>query len=299
MMNSRQVMMVVAALALANTAYAEQNLSHRATVKPDAVIDVTNVQGFVQITAWDKNEVELGARLESDKDTLEFEASEDRVRIKVVRPKMQSHWGKDDDAELTLRVPVGARLQIQTVSADITAAGVRGDQRHETVSGDVRTQAYDKPLTVRSVSGDSTIEGNGGALELRLETVSGNHVVRNVAGNFEGGSVSGDLDLELKDIQRFKARSVSGNVTVAMAASPAGQYQAESVSGNVRLTLQPPVNAEFDVESFSGNITSCFKAQARDKSKYGPGRELRFTEGTGGASVRVKSMSGNVRVCDR
>ena len=56
-----------------------------AVLAPDATIEVSNVQGSVRITAWDKNEVELVAELESDKDELEFEASTRMVRIEVDR----------------------------------------------------------------------------------------------------------------------------------------------------------------------------------------------------------------------
>ncbi len=61
-------------------------MTKRATVAPDATIEVSNVQGSVGITAWDRNEVELVAVLESDKDELEFEATDRHVRIEVNRP---------------------------------------------------------------------------------------------------------------------------------------------------------------------------------------------------------------------
>jgi hypothetical protein len=73
----------------------------------------------------------------------------------------------------------------------------------------------------------------------------------------------------------------------------------ESISGTVGLVIKPPVNAEFDIESFSGDIENCFGPKARDKSKYGPGSELRFRQGSGGARVSLQTLSGEVSLCDR
>ena len=75
--------------AIAAPAAAQQNITKRASVAPDATIEVSNVQGFVEVSAWDKNEVELVAELESDKDELEFEAVLALLEEIVVDPLFQ------------------------------------------------------------------------------------------------------------------------------------------------------------------------------------------------------------------
>jgi hypothetical protein len=61
-------------LCLAAPANAEQNLQRKAAVPADAAIEVANVSGRVEITAWDRNEVALEATLAGDEDLLVFEA---------------------------------------------------------------------------------------------------------------------------------------------------------------------------------------------------------------------------------
>ena len=46
-------------VAIHGPALAAQDITKRATVAADATIDVSNVQGSVDVTAWDRNEVEL------------------------------------------------------------------------------------------------------------------------------------------------------------------------------------------------------------------------------------------------
>jgi hypothetical protein len=201
-MSIRNALLSAAILAsIAGPASAEQSITKRATVLPDATIEVSNVQGRVEVTAWDRNDVELVAELENSKDELEFEATDRHVRIEVDRPHGRYH-DDEDDANLTLRVPKGARLIIDTVSADITIVGVRGEQT------------------------------------------------------------------------------------------------LESVSGTVAMVVKQPVNAEFSLESFSGTLKNCFGQKARKTSKYTPGEELDFTQGSGGARVEIQTLSGEVSICD-
>ncbi|MDH4261171.1 MAG: hypothetical protein OEW16_12840, partial [Gammaproteobacteria bacterium] len=192
-MNIRMAFLAVASFAaIHGPALAAQDVSRRATVAADASINVSNVQGRVDVTAWDRNEVELTARLESDRDQLEFEATERQVRIRVNRPEGR-HRDTDEDAILTIKAPKGARLVVETVSADITVNGLHGEQRLESVSGTIDSQAFDAPVTLESVSGNIVLKGSGGKSRVSTESVSGSTIVSGIRGAYEGEAVSGNI----------------------------------------------------------------------------------------------------------
>jgi DUF4097 and DUF4098 domain-containing protein YvlB len=299
-MTIRIALLTAATLAaLSQPALAAQNFTKRATVAADVLVDVENVQGRVDITAWDRNEVELVAVLESDEDKLEYEATDRQVRVKVSRPDRHYRHDDEEDAILTLRVPKGARLAVDTVSADIKVAGVRGEQGLGTVSGTMDTQAYDEPVDVRAVSGDITVAGTGGQAAVRAESVSGTTVVTGIRGGFEGKAVSGDLRVSVADASRLRLGTVSGSINADAGLTADARVEMNSISGEIEFRIKPPVNAEFEIESFSGDIESCFGGKARATGKYGPGSELRMTQGNGSARVRMKSLSGDIDVCDR
>ena len=285
--------------AAAPPALAQQSISKRVSVAPDATVEVSNVQGGVTISAWDKNEVELTAELESDRDELEFEATERHVRVEVERPHGKYNHDDEDDAYLTLRVPSGARLIVDTVSAEIGATGVRGEQSLESVSGEVRTQAFDAPVRASSVSGEVIVTGNGGKANVTTENVSGTSTVTGIRGNYNGEVVSGELNAVVAGGERIELSSVSGDINLQAELTPAARVELGSVSGTIVLKVKAPVNADFDIESFSGDIDNCFGQKPRDTSKYTPGSELNFTQGKGGARVEIETLSGEISICDR
>lgn len=284
--------------AIAAPAAAEQQITKRASVAPDATVDVSNIAGSVKVSAWDKNEVELVAELEGDKDVLKFEANTRMVRIEVDPP--DDRFGRDQkDARLTLRVPQGARLNVDTVSADIAVTGVRGEQELGSVSGAVGTQAYDAPVKAASVSGEVTVTGNGGKAAVTADNVSGTTTVTGVRGSVEGEVVSGEFHVTVAAADRVELSSVSGEITVNAELTSTARVELESVSGALSLTLKPPVHANFDIETFSGDIDNCFGPKAGDTGKYTPGSELSFTQGSGGARIEMQTLSGEIRICDR
>jgi DUF4097 and DUF4098 domain-containing protein YvlB len=299
-MITRNTWLAAAILAAAvPPATAQQQVTKRANVAPDATVEVSNVQGRVTITAWDKNEVELVAELESKKDELEFEATQRNVRIEVDRPNEKYGRGNDEDANLTLRVPARARLIVDTVSADIGVTGARGEQSLESVSGEVRTQAFDAAVKAASVSGEVIVTGNGGKAAVTTENVSGSAVVTGVRGSYRGEVVSGEITASVAAADYLEVSSVSGEIDVHAELTPTARVEMGTVSGTVTLRIKPPVNADFDIESFSGDIESCFGQEPRDTSKFTPGSELNFTQGSGGARVEIETLSGEISVCDR
>ena len=141
--------------------------------------------------------------------------------------------------------------------------------------------------------------GNGGKSAVTTENVSGSAVVTGVRGSYRGEVVSGEISASVAAANHLEVSSVSGEIDVQAELTPTARVEMGSVSGTVTLRIKPPVNADFDIESFSGDINNCFGPKSRDTSKYTPGSELDFTQGSGGARVEIETLSGEIIVCDR
>ena len=286
-------LVAAAGVCVATTATAE-NINRRAAADPEGQVEISNTAGSVRVQAWERNEVEVTGELGEEGEKLEFVTAGKLTRIKVVLPG-KGHDGEDSD--LTVRVPTHSSLAINTVSADIEVQGVMGAQRLQSVSADVTTQAGTEDVECKTVSGDIEIAGQGHRALLTITTVSGDARVRNVAGEVNANTVSGNVDLDLGDTTRSRLRSTSGDLNMQGKLVEDAKLDVESISGDVRVNLLGPVAAEFDVSSFNGDIRNCFGPKATRTDEYAPGRELRFKEGAGTGRVRVKTLNGDVTLC--
>lgn len=298
-MNIRHIAIAGALLLTTPVAFAAQSIDRSQPTGPTPSVEVNNVQGKVTVVAWDRQEVKVTGTIENDQHKFEFSGDNDRVVITVRAEGKQHSYGRQDDAILEVRVPVGSRLNVQTVSADIEVRGVTGTQRLESVSGDIIATVFDEQLDLRTISGDVDLRGSGGKAMVYAESTSGNVKARGLGGSLEAKSVSGDLDLELGLTPGLRLETVSGDVDAKLTLADGGRLDAQSVSGDVTVMFGQPVNGEFDIESFSGDIDNCFGPKSARKNQYAPGSELRFTEGSGGARVNLETLSGDISFCTR
>jgi len=298
-MNTRQIIAAGTLLLAIPAAQAMQNIDRTLPTGATPVVDVSNVQGRVTVNAWDRQEVKVTGTIENDSHELEFSGDSSRVTIKVRIPSKSHSYGRKDDAILDIRVPAGSKLNVQTVSADISVDGVKGAQRLEAVSGDVVASVYDEPLDLRTVSGDADVRGSGGKGRVYAESTSGDVKARGLGNEVEAKAVSGSVDIEVGTTSRVRMETVSGNLEALMTLADDGRLDGQSVSGDIRITFRKPVNAEFDVESFSGDIDNCFGPKPTRDSKFTPGKELNFTEGQGGGHVSLETLSGDITFCQQ
>jgi DUF4097 and DUF4098 domain-containing protein YvlB len=286
----------LALLIVGTAAHAGTPINERAAADPTGQVEVSNTAGSVVVTTWPRNEVEVTGTLGAGVERLEFSSVGKLTRVKVILPKQSR---RVDGTDLVLKVPAGSSLSVNTVSADIRAQGVRGSQRLLSVSGDVETEAAAEDVECKTVSGDVTVVGSGQRSLLTVTTVSGDATVTGMAGEVNGNTVSGNFTITMGDTSRSRLRSTSGELGLKGQLAQDARLDFESISGDVQLDLEGTVAAEFDVSSFNGQIRNCFGPKPVRTSEYTPGSELRFREGQGSARVRIKTLNGDISLCNR
>jgi DUF4097 and DUF4098 domain-containing protein YvlB len=151
--------------------------------------------------------------------------------------------------EMRLRItcPKGAALDVKTKSADLDARGqyslvdfktASGDMSVErsadayakTASGDVRLDAVDGSLDVKTVSGDVLI--GSVARDATVQAVSGDVLIRANDGSISANTVSGDQKYDAVVRGRVEIRSVSGDVGVGIRRGSRVFIDANTVSGS-------------------------------------------------------------------
>jgi hypothetical protein len=278
-------LLLVPAMALADT-----RVDERHNVAAGGRIELSNVAGKVTVRGWDRNDVQLTGTL-SDGLQLRQEKSANRVRWEIEYPRRGNNGG----ATLTLNVPRSVELLLSTVSADQDISGV--DVRRlqaDTVSGNLAAAGRSGDSVLNTVSGNVTARLQTPRLD--VNTVSGRiEAAGGVSGEIGAQTVSGRVGVDAGRIQRLVVETVSGGIDLsATALAPGGRINVESVSASVSLRLPRTVSAQLSVNSFSGSINS--DAGKVERPRYGPGSSLDARLGSGDGDIRVQSHSGSVQV---
>jgi DUF4097 and DUF4098 domain-containing protein YvlB len=260
------------------------------------IVEISNVSGKVIVIGWDKPEVAVHAVLGAGVERVDLNTSKGRTVVKVVLPAMSL---RDGDADLEVHVPSQSEVQATAVSADLETSHLSGRQRLQTVSGDLRAELTNAAFEAKTVSGNLRLRGVGQPADMRISTVSGNITLDRGAGDVEASSVSGDVRIEMDPARGVRLHSTSGDLTFRGGLTTDAMVEAETVSGDVTLRSHAQAGFEYEASSFSGDITNCFGKEAESTSRHGPGTRLSGSVGDGKGRMRVKSMSGDVEICDR
>jgi hypothetical protein len=272
------VFLAVLALTVTSGALAQQKVDQRRAAAADAVVSINTLSGSVAVTGWDRAEVWVTGTVGEG---VELSPGPERIDVKVKSRAGARHG----DAVLEVKVPKGGKVEVETISADVSVSGVTGDVRAQSVSGAVKVVGPTAGVAAKSVSG--TVAIDGAASRARATNVSGTITVR--GGPFE------ECDIQ----------TVSGAAHFDGALAPKGSLDVKTVSGPIDVIVPSSVGAEFALDTFSGAID--FSGDLRavvDKSHgeshgFGPGKNVTFTTGNGGAHVSGKTFSGPIKLATR
>ncbi|NUO63139.1 MAG: DUF4097 family beta strand repeat protein [Gemmatimonadaceae bacterium] len=284
----------VSGAALAAPARAQDEMPDRVTSKidttvtisKDGTVDLQLVSGAIVVSAGSGNQVRVKAW--SERGRLEFSASPSRVSLDV-----HSDRGRMGDTRYEVSVPAGVRLQLKSVSGDITAHGVGGELEAGAVSGDVDVSDAKGRVEIESVSGDITAARLSG--DVRVSAVSGDVTIDDVSGDLDIETVSGEMNLERIAVKTLRSETVSGELTYEGSLDPNGRYEFHSQSGDVRLRIPASSGGSVRIETFSGDLQSDFPMtmQPGERDHERP-RRMEFTFGKGGSRITAETFSGDI-----
>ena len=281
-------------------------------VSKGATLMLSNISGNIQIVpgtagsievealthAWGPNPEQAKQRLQDA--IIETYASGNRVEVRVEHGQRRDARGVD--VEFNVKVPPDAAVDLRTVSGDVRITNVKGEVRVQGVSGNVVLEGTARVATVKTVSGDLTINNGGSDLQVALSTVNGNLQVQTLAARaIDVDTINGDVRIAGWSGDRAHIRSLDGDLDVQTSLTKGGRYEIESHSGNINLSLAEQPGFELEAHTFNGRIRIDFPIRSegpiRDSDR-GP-RSVRGTYGDGSSSLRLQTFNGNLTVTRR
>jgi DUF4097 and DUF4098 domain-containing protein YvlB len=296
--NHRVVRLAIAAAATILTtlttvdAAQERPVNETRPASATAQVTIENMAGLIDVSGWDRNEVQVTGTLDEQASKLEISGNEHALRIEVKYQK-RHNLSFDNGSRLTIKVPRGSEVETESVSAEIKIAEVAGEVSCESVSGRVTVRGAPAGLDVETVSGAIDVAITAG--DASLASVSGDILAKGVSGDVEATTVSGEIEISASGpLSKLTTESVSGSMAITATPTAAAKWSLSAHSGDVDLAVPADVNAGFTIGTFSGSIRDGFGHEATRADQYAPGRELNFTQGKGGAEIEVESFSGDV-----
>jgi DUF4097 and DUF4098 domain-containing protein YvlB len=184
-MNPLRLAAVSLALLAAASASAEvrEKITQTFPLSADGTVSLSNVNGNVEITGWDRPEVSIEAeKIAADDEGLKrmnirFDTSPTRIAIETKVEKQWKFWELSRaEVRFKLRVPAGASLKkIDVVNSTVRVRGVRGFVDLDSVNGALEAEGlaaggrFDTVNGAIRVSFDAVATGDS----IVLDTVNG------------------------------------------------------------------------------------------------------------------------------
>ena len=199
------------------------------------------------------------------------------------------------DYSLDLGTSAGA-IRVSDVRGEVRARGARDALEVRGVTGFVKLRAAGCDVRVAEIEGDVDVRTDSG--EISLAWVSGSVEARSDNGNLDVAHVSGPITLSTRDgtievrdaTGPALARTERGDISVNF--EKAAQGNLETSEGDVSVGLAADQGLELDASTRDGEVDLIGVELAGDHEA----RRARGRIGTGGATLRVYTAAGNVRV---
>jgi hypothetical protein len=182
-------------------------------------LKVSNVNGDIKVTAWDKNEVALTAIFRpSSRDEhvkIEVDSTSDSLELISKYPK-NKYFGwfgalRQASCNLELKVPRSINGNFETVNGGVSLSSVAGKNRAETVNGGITFENLSGRVHAETVNGSikGSIQNLDGDTE--METVNGSISisVSNPSGALKASTVNGSIKIQTSGVSYFEREKKS------------------------------------------------------------------------------------------
>jgi hypothetical protein len=238
------VLLPATALAQKQTETVDRNLPFPS----GGTLKLNNFTGAVHITGGSGRNFVMKATRRGYPDVLRemrltVESSGSTITVEENDREGSRRWNDDSrrdsmvETTFEIQVPANARLDINGFSSNVTIAGVDGDQRLKTFSGDINVRDARARISANTFSGEIDVDatGQGNSPDLDMETFSGTMRVRladRARGNIEFNTFSGSLDAAYPVTLRSTGRR---NIRAELPGGSGSSLRFKSFSGELRL----------------------------------------------------------------
>jgi DUF4097 and DUF4098 domain-containing protein YvlB len=232
---------MMAAWAAPSSATEREEVNQTYQVGKDARLSLSNLNGAVTISGWDKSTIEVkatkttsGSRERLDDVTINFDMKNDHLRIDVDYDDTKQWHNDGVSVEFEIQVPhaidikdiklVNGDLEISDVDGDVAASSVNGEVAGDQLGGEVHLSTVNGGVSLKSVIGKDSID---------LSSVNGSVTLmlpRKVNAKLSASTIHGDIRGELGH-----GVTHAGNSMDAVLGNGGMRIELSTVNGDIRI----------------------------------------------------------------
>ena len=246
----KNILVLATGLAISSVAFAAtKEIRETYPIDPDGTISVDNINGDIEISGWDRDEVELHAivkaRKEEHLDRIEIDisATSSRFSVETDYEKQSGWWGNNSnnsgEGTYILQVPRNAQLRsVESVNGAIEVIGVAGSMNLSTVNGDIEASGLTGDAEIDTVNGSIEVQFDkmNDRQDVVLDSVNGSIRVdlpENASARLDASTVHGRISSNL-DLEVEKGRFVGSDLRDVVGGGDA-TISMENVNGSIRI----------------------------------------------------------------
>lgn len=247
-------------------------------------LQVTQIEGELSVTAWDRGEMRVVAEYDDDEGRIEIRESGGTVHVAA-----KGEWGEPVWAALDITVPRSMAIEVSGVSLPVSISGPVGDVTVGTAEGDLELEGGSGNVALNVVEGVISVAGASG--NIVINAVDGDVTVTEASGVLAVTAVDGDVSLEGIQSENVAVTSVDGDIGYVGSIVDGGRYVLSTHDGDLWVTIPDGTNARVSVDTFSGELDTDFAVEM--EGDFGKKR-VSFTIGTGKALVELSVFDGTI-----
>jgi len=247
-------------------------------------LEVSQIEGVVSITAWDRAEMQVLAEYDEEDGQLDIRQSGGTVRVSA-----KGEWGEPVYAEFEISVPRGMALEMSGASLEVTIEGSAGDVTVSTAEGGILLVGGSGNVALNAVDGDVTVSLASG--KIAINAVDGDVSVSESSGAIAATAVDGDVILEGITSDNVSVNAVDGDISYDGTITDGGRYVLSTHDGDLDVLIPDGANARISIDTFSGDLDTDFPVEL--EGDFGKKR-ISFTVGTGKALVELSAFDGTI-----
>lgn len=266
------VAIILAPLGAAGTKHTKK-FHQMYTVKPGTKIEVYNINGNIEISKWDKDEVEVNALKSTrvGKDELE------KVKIDVttngdmeIRTKYLEKKAKVS-VNYEIKVPTTVVVaRVENSDGKIELRGTKGPSKLRTSNGKINVEDADGDIEAETSNGKVDIEDVSGYVSVR--TSNGSIDISGTAGISKVITSNGSINVEVPDIK-------------------GDEVEIKTSLGSIDLYISPDLNTDIEMSTSLGTVSYHDIPLVVSESKR---THVEGKLGKGGPKIVVKTSLGSI-----